>query len=215
MEPTAKERILKKIRKALTNSTPLPFPNVDNSSSVYQPQRDDLEIIFAEEFTKIQGNFIYCENESEFISLLQQLVKEKKWSSVFCWEYDLQQLLTKHKFSNIKIGKGIERAEAGITLVECLIARTGTFLLSSKMAAGRSLSVFPPSHIAVAYTSQLVYDVKDALQFLAQKYDNDIPSMITFATGPSRTADIEKTLVLGAHGPKEVFLFLIDDSNIA
>lgn len=211
MEPTSKERILKKIRKALTNSTPLPFPNVENSSSVYQPQRDDLEIIFAEEFTKIQGNFIYCENESEFITLLKQLVNEKKWTSAFCWEYDLQQLLTKHQFSNIKIGKGIERAEAGITLVECLIARTGTFLLSSKMAAGRSLSVFPPSHIAVAYTSQLVYDIKDALHFLGQKYDNDIPSMITFATGPSRTADIEKTLVLGAHGPKEVYVFLIDN----
>lgn len=215
MEPTSKERILKKIRKALTNSTSLPFPNVDNSSSVYQPQRDDLEIIFAEEFTKIQGNFIYCENEFEFIALLKQLIEDKKWSSVFCWEYDLQQLLTKHQFSNIKVGKGIERAEAGLTLVECLIARTGSFLLSSKMAAGRSLSVFPPSHIAVAYTSQLVYDIKDALQLLAQKYDNDIPSMISFATGPSRTADIEKTLVLGAHGPKEVFLFLIDDSTIA
>ncbi|MBU6205331.1 MAG: lactate utilization protein C [Bacteroidota bacterium] len=213
MEPTAKERILKKIRKALTNSTTLPFPNVDNNSSVFHPQKEELEIIFAEEFTKLQGKFIYCENEFEFINMLDKLIVEQKWSSIFCWEYDLQQLLTKHQFNKIKIGKGVERAEVGLTLVECLIARTGTFLLSSKMAAGRSLSVFPPTHIAVAYTSQLVYDIKDALNQVALKYENDIPSMLTFATGPSRTADIEKTLVLGAHGPKEVFLFLIDDSN--
>ncbi len=215
MEPTSKERILKKIRKALTHSTPLPFPNADNSSSVFQPQNDELEFIFADAFTKIQGNFIYCENEFEFITLLIKLIGEKKWNAVFCWEYDLQQLLTKHQYGGIKVGKGVERAEVGLTLVECLIARTGTIMLSSKMAAGRSLSVFPPSHIAVAYTSQLVYDVKDALHFIAQKYDNDIPSMITLASGPSRTADIEKTLVLGAHGPKEVFLFLIDDSTIS
>jgi L-lactate dehydrogenase complex protein LldG len=46
---------------------------------------------------------------------------------------------------------------------------------------------------------------------IMQKYDGALPSMISFATGPSRTADIEKTLVLGAHGPKEVYVFLIDD----
>ena len=43
-----------------------------------------------------------------------------------------------------------------------------------------------------------------------EKYGNNIPSLITFATGPSRTADIEKTLVVGVHGPKEVYLFLVE-----
>jgi L-lactate dehydrogenase complex protein LldG len=45
---------------------------------------------------------------------------------------------------------------------------------------------------------------------LKEKYNNEIPSMISLTTGPSRTADIEKTLVVGVHGPKEVFVFLID-----
>ncbi|HNU15372.1 MAG TPA: LUD domain-containing protein, partial [Chitinophagaceae bacterium] len=43
-----------------------------------------------------------------------------------------------------------------------------------------------------------------------EKYGNNLPSLITFATGPSRTADIEKTLVVGVHGPKEVYLFLVE-----
>ena len=66
-------------------------------------------------------------------------------------------------------------------------------------------------HICIAYTSQLVYDISEALHFLQLKYKENLPSFITLATGPSRTADIEKTLVVGVHGPKEVYLFLVDD----
>ena len=64
----------------------------------------------------------------------------------------------------------------------------------------------------IAKTSQLQYDIKDGLEFIRTKYGTNIPSMICLETGPSRTADIEKTLVLGAHGPKELLVFLIDDS---
>lgn len=82
--------------------------------------------------------------------------------------------------------------------------------MSSAQAKGRTASVYAPIHICVAYTSQLVYDLKDALQKAKDKYGNSLPSLITFATGPSRTADIEKTLVVGVHGPKEVYVFLIE-----
>jgi L-lactate dehydrogenase complex protein LldG len=56
----------------------------------------------------------------------------------------------------------------------------------------------------------LVYDIKDGLIALKEKYQQQLPSLFTFATGPSRTADIEKTLVVGVHGPREVYLFLVD-----
>lgn len=208
----AKERILKKIRKALIQSTPQPFPNVEVNNQIYQPQTDDLEIIFAEQFTAIQGNFIYCESEVEFISYINALVEEKKWNNLFGWETELQQLFEKHKSDKLRIGTNLDRADVGVTLCEALIARTGTILLSSKQQSGRSLSIYPPIHICVAFTHQLVYDMKEALQNISQKYEGNTPSMITLATGPSRTADIEKTLVLGAHGPKEVYVFLIDSN---
>ncbi len=83
-------------------------------------------------------------------------------------------------------------------------------VLSSTESSGRLTSVYAPIHICVAKASQLVYDIKDALDFMQKKYGNQLPSMISFATGPSRTADIEKTLVVGVHGPKEVFCFLLD-----
>jgi L-lactate dehydrogenase complex protein LldG len=214
MATNAKERILKKIRKALIQQTPQPFPNVEANNPIFQPQADDLEIIFAEQFTAIQGNFIFCESEAEFIHNLNALVDDKKWNNLFGWEDALQELFKKHNYDRIRIGKNLDRADVGVTLCEALIARTGTILLSSRQQSGRSLSIYPPIHICVAFTSQLVYDMKEALQNVTQKYEGNVPSMITLATGPSRTADIEKTLVLGAHGPKEVYVFLID-SNAA
>ena len=79
---TSKERILKKIRKALIQSTPQPFPNVEVNNQIFQPQHDDLEIIFAEQFTAIQGSFIYCESEAEFVHNLNALVDEKTSSTL-------------------------------------------------------------------------------------------------------------------------------------
>jgi len=60
---------------------------------------------------------------------------------------------------------------------------------------------------------QRLKSAKEALQKVLEKYNGNMPSMISIATGPSRTADIEKTLVTGAHGPKEIFVFLVDDSS--
>jgi len=82
--------------------------------------------------------------------------------------------------------------------------------MSSSQQSGRTVSAYTPVHICIAYVDQLVFDTRDALKDLKRKYANNIPSFITFAAGPSRTADIEKTLVVGVHGPKEVYVFLID-----
>jgi L-lactate dehydrogenase complex protein LldG len=206
----AKERILKKIRKALIQQTTQPFPNVESTNPIFQPQSDDLEIVFAEQFTAVAGNFIYCESEAEFLQSLGALADEKKWGNLFGWDDGLVEVFKQHNNDRLRIGKSLDRADVGVTLCEALIARTGSILLSSGQQAGRSLSVFPPIHVCVAYTDQLVYDMRDALQMLAQKYEGNTPSMITLATGPSRTADIEKTLVVGVHGPKEVYVFLIE-----
>ena len=92
-----------------------------------------------------------------------------------------------------------------------MVARNGSILLSNAGMAGRRLSIYPPVHIVMAYSSQIVMDLKDGFKLLKNKYGNDLPSMITNVTGPSRTADIEKTLVLGAHGPRELFVFLLEE----
>ena len=205
----AKENILKRIREALINPVPLPFPQSEGNDSVYVTSVEEPIVVFAEEFTKLQGKFAFCTNEEDFNLQLQQLIQQRSWNKVYCIELSLQQNL---QTIDVSTYPDLPSCEVAITTCEYLVARTGTIVLSTVQQSGRTASVYAPIHICVAYSSQLVNDVKDALQLMKEKYRNNFPSFTTFASGPSRTADIEKTLVTGVHGPKEVFCFLIDNN---
>jgi L-lactate dehydrogenase complex protein LldG len=207
---TSKENILRKIRKALAQPVPLPFPQQDMSAPLYPAPEDDLSVLFASEFTRLLGRFAYCSTESDLVRQLSLLLAEKKWKEVYCREQPVMSMFQKAGLIQFT-DKTLADCDVSITGCEALVARTGSMVLSAAMPEGRTASVYAPVHICIARTSQLVYDVKDALQLLQKKYSNDLPSLVTFATGPSRTADIEKTLVVGVHGPKEVYCFLVED----
>ena len=199
---SAKENILKRVRQALSNPVPLPFPQSEGTQSVYLPATEELEIIFAQEFTQLNGKFAFCTSEADMQQQVQELITQKQWTKIYCSEPAWNT-----PFSNTI---NLPGCDVSITGCEFLVARTGTMVLSAAQQSGRSVSVYAPVHICIAYTNQLVYDIKDALQLMKEKYQGNIPSLISFATGPSRTADIEKTLVTGVHGPKEVYCFLIE-----
>jgi L-lactate dehydrogenase complex protein LldG len=205
----AKENILKRIRQALVNPTPVPFPQSEGNSSVYSPAKQENEIEFAENFGRIQGRFLYCSDTGEMILQLKQLISQQGWAQVFCREKELMPLL-EEPLKGLLISDDLPDADVSITGCEALIARTGSIIMSSGQNSGRTVSVYAPVHICIAYCNQLVYDIRDGLEILTEKYKNNIPSFITLATGPSRTADIEKTLVVGVHGPKDVYVFLVD-----
>jgi len=206
---TSKEKLLKKIRKALLEKRDNPYPNLEDQP-LYPPMDEMLEVVFAEQFTAVSGQFIFCEDDIQFIENLIELAEARKWHKIYCWEPALQEILKQYDYPFFETDKDFDQAQASITLCEALIARNGSILLSNANAAGRRLSIYPPVHIVLAYTSQLVPDIKEGLKLLKNKYGSNLPSMISNVTGPSRTADIEKTLVLGAHGPKELFVFLLD-----
>ena len=211
-ETTTREKIFKSIRNGLIDKIPVPFPNVDFESSVYQPLRESLDVSFAQEFTKVAGKFIYCEDEADMVEKLKFLIEQNKLEEVFCIEDKLKTLLNDHGIIINTATLDLGKAKVGITNCEFLISRLGSIMVSSRQLSGRRLNVFPEIHIVVAYTTQLVPDLKDAFTQLKLKYQNVLPSMITVITGPSRTADIEKTLVMGAHGPKELYLLLVEDN---
>jgi L-lactate dehydrogenase complex protein LldG len=200
----AKENILKRIRQALVNPVPLPFPQSEGFASVYRPAKDELEILFAEAFNQLQGKFAFCADEADLLVQVRQLIANKEWTKIYSCEDRWSDSL-----SNTVDLPG---CDASVTGCEYLVARTGTIVMSTAQKSGRTVSVYAPIHICIAYTNQLVYDIKDALQSLKDKHAEAVPSLITFASGPSRTADIEKTLVTGVHGPKEVYLFLVDSA---
>lgn len=103
----------------------------------------------------------------------------------------------------------IESCPVGISECDCLVAQTGSVVVTSRSAGGRTLSVLPPHHVVLARLDQLVGGLPEAFALLAGKYGSDYPSMISFITGPSRTGDIERILVLGAHGPRRLTVLCI------
>ena len=205
----SKENILNKIRKALSQSTPLPFPQSEGNNSVFKSSSQELEVEFAEQFIALQGRFIFCVNRQELAFQFNSLIKKQSWEKVFCAEPKLLDLIGSQSPDRFT-SDDLADCDVSVTSCESLVARTGSIVMSAAQAMGRTASVYAPVHICIGFTSQLVYDVKDALLLAKEKYKDKLPSLITFATGPSRTADIEKTLVVGVHGPKEVYCFLVD-----
>jgi L-lactate dehydrogenase complex protein LldG len=103
----------------------------------------------------------------------------------------------------------LENCDAAMTECEALVAQTGSVLVSSAAAGGRALSVLPPHHLVLARRSQMVANLSAALQRVRSKYHDEWPSFLSFITGPSRTGDIERILVLGAHGPRKLTILLL------
>ena len=204
----AKENILKRIREALAHTTPMPFPQSEKNQAVYPPPGQEKEIEFAEQFTRLQGKFIYCINRQELAFQFASLVRKQDWAPVYCAENKLIDLLGEPLTDRLTT-TDLAGCQVAVTSCEYLVARTGSILLSSAQQQGRTASVYAPIHICIAYTHQVVEDIADGLEKVLLQ-NPTYPSLLTLATGPSRTADIEKTLVVGVHGPKEVFCFLID-----
>jgi L-lactate dehydrogenase complex protein LldG len=209
-----REKILKNIRDANKKSkASFDLKEPDLNTTVFNRSEETLAELFAKEFNNNNGKLIYCRNEKDFTEQLSILSKANKWKKIFCTE---DQIYKKLKESNIQVSKGLKKyteAEIGITSCEYLVARTGSIILSNKEDTSRTLSVYPPIHIVVAYYDQLVFDISNAIKYLKEEYQESFPSMVSIMSGPSRTADIEKTLVLGAHGPKEVYCFYINEKE--
>jgi L-lactate dehydrogenase complex protein LldG len=98
----------------------------------------------------------------------------------------------------------------GITAAFCAIAETGTLMMLSGAATPGATSLLPETHIAVVPESRIVRSMEDAWALLrAECGETAMPRAVNFISGPSRTADIEQTLVLGAHGPYRVHVILV------
>lgn len=210
----SKENILSKIRKSLNkDQIDMPYPEVEQrlKDEIYVPGTYSLEEIFAENFNQLGGKFVFCEDKTALLNNLIKLHENLGWKHMLCAEKNLMELLNNNQLNIAESADvALEHADACITSCEAVVARTGSVILSSKQNMGRTSSIYYPVHIIVAYTDQVVNDIKEGIDYLGKKYGDNIPSMINLNTGPSRTADIEKTLVVGVHGPGEVFCFLVN-----
>ena len=102
----------------------------------------------------------------------------------------------------------LEQCDIGITGCFALVAQTGSVMVTSESTGGRALSVLPPHHIVLASAEDLVTDLPTAYAKFAAHAERQPSSMLSLISGPSRTGDIERILVLGAHGPKRLTIVL-------
>ncbi|MFO7722207.1 MAG: LUD domain-containing protein [Bacteroidales bacterium] len=214
-DATAKERVLKNIRNALIQKNENPYFSVNLDESPYAPVDPVTEVAFAEALRKVGGEFIYCSDERDMLIQLKGLFQEQEWQEVYVLNPSLAALLEAANITVVTDPNALGPMKVGLSFCESLVARLGTVVMSAVATDGRRMIVHPEIQLIIAYASQVFADLKDAIEDLSIRYGDSMPSMVTFVTGPSRTADIEKTLVMGAHGPKQLFVFMIDDSNIS
>jgi len=171
--------------------------------------------LFAERSESLKTEFLSCADEAAAGTQLKLLSDREGWESVaFPADGEIQGLLTDISIAKLEVSRStmktdLEKVSAGITGCDALIAQTGSVLLTAKSGGGRALSVLPVHHVVVATSSQLVPDLPAAFELLQKKYAPNFPSFMTFITGPSRTGDIERVLVLGAHGPRKLTVILV------
>lgn len=106
--------------------------------------------------------------------------------------------------------KKIEQADMGISEFDFGIAQLGCIVQDASDLHTRLVSMLPPIHLALLPTAALVESFADALEVIEKAYKGNIPPYLSFITGPSKTADIERELTIGVHGPEKLIILCID-----
>jgi L-lactate dehydrogenase complex protein LldG len=226
-----RESILRRIREALRIPAPKPGhahpkglpsePGLPTAAAMRQwlpPGSDALDAkvqLFAQLATDLKAEFQLLKDSEELLERLRATAEAERWTKVATHRGELTDQVC--ELLNLPVcrtdtsydAKELERCSVGITECDALVAQTGSVLVTSRSAGGRALSVLPPHHVVLARRTQLLRDLPEAFELLKSKYAPNYPSFISFITGPSRTGDIERILVLGAHGPKKLTILCL------
>ncbi len=176
---------------------------------------DEQLALFKKNAQELKAEFFAVNSVDEIVQTILKIKDSEQWKSV-ATHYDglTESICDKIGLPILKLKAGydvmeLEKCSASVTVCDCLVAQTGSVAVSSASTGGRAISVLPPHHIVIAKKDQLVPTMLDAIGLIKKRYNDKFPSMVSFITGPSRTGDIERILVLGAHGPKKLTIFLI------
>lgn len=228
---TEREKIFERIREALrvpalhAGHTEASVGNRSPSPAAFRqvlPKSGNRFEELLSQFQRVSADlkafFHRVDNKEQAAALIQKIQGEEHWTSLALHRGSLiESVLPQSNLPRVYTDKPyhvreLEQCTAALSECDALIAQTGSVLVTTRSAGGRALSVLPPHHIVLASAQQLVADLPEAFALLRKRYAPDYPSFISFITGPSRTGDIERILVLGAHGPKKLTIILILES---
>jgi len=206
---SSRERILNRLKEGRQSRPEQMIAKPDFESPIYHEPKGSLADWFQENLELVAGKVYRPKDIEEAIEIISNLRSEEKWEKLFCADPRIQKALD-GKVDFQQDEEDFLDLQVGITPCEFLVAHLGSVMISSAGSSGRRLHVFPETHIVIAHQRQLVKHLDDAMEAIQAKYHGNLPSSITNITGPSRTADIEKTLVMGMHGPKKLIVLLCD-----
>jgi L-lactate dehydrogenase complex protein LldG len=224
-----REAVLGRIREALRVPAPLKHPAERSAGGEpttahfrewlppVGPSLDERFALFSRLCETLKSELVVCADMDAAAAHLTTLATEGGWKTLGLHRGSLTSALESRlpaALTRLFVDEGydkdaLEASDAGLTECELLVAQTGSVCVTGPSSGGRVLSVLPPHHIVIARRSQILTDLTEAYATLAAKYRDNYPSMISFITGPSRTGDIERILVLGAHGPKRLTILLL------
>jgi L-lactate dehydrogenase complex protein LldG len=221
-----RDQVLGRIREALTNPSRQPaYEHPPVTAPRGQPgdwlpvvgqTPSEWQALFARNAADLKAEFEVVHAVERARQVVARLAREGHWKRVALQSDPLvEEVMAGTGLETLSLKAGyavgeLEQCDAGISLCDALIAQTGSVLVTSRSTGGRAISVLPPHHIVLARRSQLVPDLPAAFAHVKKAHGGNYPSMISFITGPSRTGDIERILVLGAHGPRRLTILLLD-----
>jgi L-lactate dehydrogenase complex protein LldG len=184
-ESTNREKILKKVRNALIAKTANPYPNLDMDTSVYPQPELPLEVIFAENFMRQNGEFVLCNDRIELMESLLQVCDVHGFKDVVCIDRHLSAFFDDFEFPHQSVFE--EETDVTIETVivpcECLIARTGGIVFSPEILTDTQVMQVAQNVIVVAHAYQLVPELNDGLQYIKTQNGNQLPSSLTIVNG--------------------------------
>ena len=224
-----REQILARVTEALRAPAPRHYeiPSKPATHTTTAPFRewlppvgaalDEQIALFAKQSEVLRTEFRECADADAAAKHIAALAAEGGWKKLALHAGRLADAVAERLPGSLELLRleagyatnALESCDAGLTECESLVAQTGSVCVTSRSSGGRALSVLPPQHIVIASRGQFVADLVAAYEHLAEKYAGNYPSFISFISGPSRTGDIERILVLGAHGPKKLTVLLV------
>ena len=212
-ERTNKEQILAKVREAVMAKDENKFTDVNMQVDTWTPfkEEDGADFTFVERFKENGGIFIYFESQQDFIEAMRQYIVDNQWEPLCSTSEKMQDVF---KDSGIELCHDYatkRKKTISITDCECLIAQTGSVVVTDTCAGSRASYSNADVLLVYASPSQIVASMKDATKLIKEKYGSKKPTETVIISGPSRSTEIDNQLVIGAQGIKQLALFLVEE----
>jgi L-lactate dehydrogenase complex protein LldG len=235
MNSTPKGEFLQVVRDALGKTSPSADPRSPQQTAEHSNRarqivdllregRGELLTPLAETAAKLNWNVHRVTSHSQAAQRIADIVREKKATSVI---HSLHPVLQRVPLASslpgielvamtaedeagwLALKERATRADIGVTGVDYAVAETGTCVLVAGPDSSRMTSLIPPVHVAVVEPQQVLANLDELFVLLGEMFGTQQARYVNLISGPSRTGDIEQTLVIGAHGPKEAHMVII------